>query len=326
MPDARPSFRRRTESQPVRGSRDRDAPERHSYRDFDPSRPGAPFGTMDVPLATSESAGLAGSVRRHPFLVALPLILLLAAGIVVGAKKHPTYSTTAIINVGKSDINTQATPGYVQASEALATTYSRLVTSQHISIPVSRALHQSTAGVSSGLTAVPIPNEPTFTITAKAGSSAGAVKLANQAVSALQRFVRRSATQQGGTTQLLAQYGNAEKTAVTLQQVSQTLAGRYAGHVPGISRADVASARTASEVAGLRAQALSNQYLNLASSGTAPTLDVLVDPTSASSTDRTSNIEKYGVIGAVGGLVIGIALAGLAGAIGNRRRQRVARG
>src|SRR5215475_513841 len=76
------------------------------------------------------SQTLASSVARHPFIVLLPAILLLAAGIVVGGKKHPTYSAAATINVGKADIATQATPGYVQASEALAASYSRLVTSQ----------------------------------------------------------------------------------------------------------------------------------------------------------------------------------------------------
>lgn len=63
---------------------------------------------------------LASAVRRHPFLTVLPAVVLLAAGIVAGVKKHPTYSATATINVGKADINTQATPGYVQASEALS--------------------------------------------------------------------------------------------------------------------------------------------------------------------------------------------------------------
>src|SRR5450755_3430585 len=89
------------------------------------------------------SVTLASAVRRHPVLAILPAILLLAAGIVVGTKKAPTYSATATINVGKSDINTQATPGYVQASTVLASTYSRLVMSQHISVPTARLVNQS---------------------------------------------------------------------------------------------------------------------------------------------------------------------------------------
>ena len=265
-----------------------------------------------------------GAIGRHPFLVILPLVLLLAAGIVVGNRKPLTYSATATINVGKSDINTQATPGYVQASEALATTYSRLVTSQHITNPVSRAVGESSATVASQLSSVPIPSEPTFSITAAGSSAAVAVRLANATVSALQKYVNRSATQQGGPAQLLNRFRRADTIAETLLQTSQTLAGRFAGHVPGVTSAQVAQARVASQTAQLQATALSNQYLNLASSGVAPSLDVLVNPTGTTTTNRTSNIEKYGIIGGVGGLVIGIALAGLASGIGSLRRRRFA--
>ena len=89
------------------------------------------------------SPSLASSVRRHPFLVLLPTLLLLAAGIYVGNKKHPTYSATATINVGKSDINTQATPGYVTAAENLASTYSRVVESQHVVNPARACAEQA---------------------------------------------------------------------------------------------------------------------------------------------------------------------------------------
>jgi hypothetical protein len=278
----------------------------------------------DVPRMAG-TTGLAAALRRHPFVVVLPMLVLLAAGIVIGAKKPLSYGALATINVGKSDINTQATPGYVTASEALAATYSRLVASQHVIVPVARALRRSPTSVAASLTAVPIPNEPTFTITAQASSSGGAITLVRQTITTLQALVRRSATQQGGPEQLIRKYQAAEQKANTLQQASQRLSGRYAGHVPGVSKAAVVNARTASEVALLQAQALSSEYLNLASSGTAPALDVLTSPTVASTTNRTSNVEKYGVIGAIGGLVIGISLAGLVGALGERRLRSAVR-
>ena len=82
------------------------------------------------------------------------------------------------------------------------------------------------------------------------------------------------------------------------------------------------NAKVAAQTISLQAQALSNTYLNLAQNGAAPSLDVLIDPTSPTSSDRTSNREKYGVVGAVAGLVIGIALAGLVGSLGNVRMRR----
>ncbi len=201
--------------------------ERDSYPPDFGHRNGGPSG----------STSLASSVRRHPFLVLLPTLLLLAAGIYVGNKKHPTYSATATINVGKSDINTQATPGYVTAAENLASTYSRVVQSQHVVNPAARALNQPVAAVSSHLTSTPIPNEPSFTITAKGSSSASAVALAHQAVVSLQRFVDQSASQQGGPSQLLAKYQSAQNLANQLELKASTLKARNALNTPGVTKA-----------------------------------------------------------------------------------------
>ena len=294
-----------------------------------PSAPSAAAnGAAGDPAVTPDRGPvtLAAAVRRHPVLTVVPAIVLLAVGIVVGAKQPPTYSATATINVGKSDINTQATPGYVQASTVLASTYSRLVMSQHISVPAARTVHQSAAAVGANLTAVPIPTQPTFTITATGHSPQAAVKLTNAAVSALQGFVDRSATQQGGTTQLLAKYKIASTHADQLQQTSRTLQRTLARQQAGltqtaptqtpvtqapVSQAQVTQAQVAAAAASLQAEALGNQYLSLAQNGSAPTLDVLISPTATTASNRTSNIEKYAVIGAVGGLIIGIALAAL---------------
>jgi hypothetical protein len=294
-----------------------------------PSVPSAEAnGAAGEPAVTPDRGPvtLAAAVRRHPVLTLVPAIVLLAVGIIAGAKKPPTYSATATINVGKSDINTQATPGYVQASTVLASTYSRLVMSQHISVPTARAVHESASAVGANLSAVPIPTQPTFTITATGNSPQAAVSLTNAAVSTLQGFVANSATQQGGTAQLLAKYRLASTRADQLQQTGRTLqrslANQQAGltqtapthtavnHTP-VTQAQVTQAQVGAAAASLQAEALGNQYLSLAQNGTAPALDVLIDPTATTTSNRTSNIERYAVIGTVGGLIIGIALAAL---------------
>jgi capsular polysaccharide biosynthesis protein len=254
--------------------------------------------------------------------VILPAVILLAVGIVLGSKKAPTYSATATINVGKADIATQATPGYVQASEALAASYSRLVSSQHVAVPAANAVGESPGSVASRISAVPIPNEPTFTITATDSSPQSAVRLTRAAVSSIVKFAQTSQTNQGGPTQLLNRYHRLQTQADSLQATADKLQGKLQINTPGVSQAQVTNAKVAAQTLSLRAQALSNQYLNLAQNGAAPSLDVLIDPTSPTSSDRTSNREKYGVVGAVAGLVIGIALAGLVGSIGNFRMRR----
>jgi hypothetical protein len=254
--------------------------------------------------------------------VILPAVILLAVGVVLGSKKAPTYSATATINVGKADIATQATPGYVQASEALAASYSRLVASQHVAVPVAQAVGESPASVASRISAVPIPNEPTFTITATDSTPQSAVRLARATVNSIVKFSQQSQTNQGGPTQLLNRYHQIQTEADTQQAKADRLQGQLQVDTPGVTQAEVTKAKVAAQTLTLRAQGLSNQYLNLAQNGAAPALDVLIDPTSPTSSDRTSNREKYGVVGAVAGLVIGIALAGLVGGIGNVRTRR----
>jgi Chain length determinant protein len=262
---------------------------------------------------------LAAAVRRHWLLTLLPVVVLLAAGIVAGAKKPPTYSSTATINVGKSDIQTQATPGYLVAAEALASSYSRLVASQNVTLPAARAAGVSPAAAASDLSAVPIPQEPTFTITASGTSAAKATALANAAVNALSHYVNVTATQGGGPSQLLAKYQVAQRQVIALQHRVSRLQNRL-----NVNQSQLAAAKLAEQTASLKAQGLSSQYLGLSQSGVAPTLAVLVSPTGATATNRITNVEKFGIIGAVAGLVIGIAFAGMAEALGAGRRRRVA--
>ncbi len=264
---------------------------------------------------------LGHAIARHPFLAILPAIFLLAAGIVAGTKKHPSYSASATINVGKSDIITQATPGYVQAAQVLATSYSRVVMSEHVSIPVAHKLGEPVGTVSSHLTAVPIPGEPTFTITATGSSQQGAITLANAAVNAVVKFANVSQTQQGSPAQLLARYESAQSRADSLHSKSASLAGKLASGVAGVSQAEVTKAQVASQVAALQAQAAANAYATLSENGVAPVLDVFNPATSATS-NRTSNIEKYAIVGVVAGLVLGLALAALVGGLEDRRAIR----
>lgn len=285
-----------------------------------PPRSPTAAATRSGPQRTSPT-GLGSAIARHPFLVILPAIFLLAAGIVAGSKRHPIYSANAMINVGKSDIITQATPGYVQAAQVLAASYSRVVMSQHVSVPVARKLGEPLGTVSSDLTATPIPGEPTFTITATSSSAQGAVQLANAAVRAVVHFANVSQTQQGSPSQLLSQYVKAQATADRLHAKAGRLQGELSAGLGGATQTDVTNAQVAAQTADLQAQAYGNAYTTLLQNGSAPVLDVFDRATSAAS-NRRSNIEKYAVVGVVAGIVLGLALAALVGGIEARREAR----
>lgn len=261
------------------------------------------------------------AIARHPFLVILPAIFLLAAGIVAGSRKHPTYTAGATINVGRSDIITQATPGYVQAAQVLASSYSRVAMSQHVWIPAAKALGVPVTAVSSRIEAVPIPGEPTFTITATGSSPQEAIALDNAAVKAIVHFANVSQTQQGSPSQLLSEYTHDQSLADSLHSKSASLAGKLSSGVGGVTQKQVTRAQVAAQVAALQAQAAGSAYSTLTQNGVAPVLDVFAPAASATS-NRTTNIEKYAVVGAVAGLVLGVALAALVGGLEDWRDTR----
>ena len=68
----------------------------------------------------SRGVGLGTALRRYPVLALLPLVVFAAAGMTLGLRRPPTYTASTTINVGTPDINSQATPGYVEAEQTLA--------------------------------------------------------------------------------------------------------------------------------------------------------------------------------------------------------------
>lgn len=282
-----------------------------------PARGGAP-PRSDAPR-TGAPGGLGSAIRRHPILAIFPVLVLLAAGVVAGMKKHPTYSASATINVGKANIITQATPGYVQAAEVLAGTYSEVVMSQHVSAPVARELGESQIAVSKALTAVPVSSEPTFTITGTGRSPQSAISLTNAAVSQIVKYSNGAQTQQGSPSQLLGQYVSAQSRADTLNSKAGSLQGRLSAGVGHVTHAQVTRAKVAGQVAQLQANAYGSAYQSLLQNGPAPSLEVLSTAMTATS-NRNSNVEKYGIVGLAAGVVVGVSLAGLAGGIEARRR------
>ena len=88
-----------------------------------------------------------------------------------------------------------------------------------------------------------------------------------------------------------------------------------------MTQAQVTKVQVAAQVASLEAQAAASAYSTLKQNGVAPVLDVFAPATSATS-NRTTNIEKYAVVGLVAGLVLGISLAALVGGLQARLKAR----
>lgn len=248
----------------------------------------------------------------------LPIVVLIAFGVTLGLRRNPVYSASAEIQVGVTSVSAQSTPGYVVATETLASAYSRQLKSQAVYQRVSREAGLSPAVVASRVSSSAVPSSPTFFINATGPSRAAAIALTTAATAALRHEVNSVQQQEGRTAALLHQYSQAQTKADQLTDQQTLLQGRLIGNTPA-NKAAVRAVRVQAQVAQLQAQVLSAQYQAAATSTSGSTIQVLVPPGTVSN-DRKSITERYGLIGAAAGIVLGALLAMLAEWVRQRRR------
>ena len=252
------------------------------------------------------------AIGRHWWLPVLLAAWLGAVGAFLGNRRAPVYTTSAVLNAGRIDVQAQSISGYTQASAYLATTYSRAVGSGAVLAPVARRTGRSVDSVAASLSATPIPNSSVFRVQAKANSARDAVNIANAAATQVVAFARAQ-TRGGHAATLLARYGAAAARASRL--ASRAGAAKSQS---GVSAAQLANMRRAAAVAQLEAQGLQQQYVQQVANlkGTAEVL--LLSPARTASSDRTQKTEIGAFIGLVAGLLIGALLAVRLGLRGRR--------
>lgn len=301
--------------------RDEDQAVEHEERFLDPSVTDARTrGHPYPPRAPSggTGVGLGTALRRYPVLFLLPIVMLAAAGVTLGLRRQPTYTASTVINVGAPDINSQATPGYVLAEQTLASAYSREVTSQFVYRPVANALHISQAAVASRLSSSAVPNSPTFTLNATGPDAQSAITLAGTATRELQHYINVINQGEHQSTQLLNRYRDAQREADRLSALSGKLDALNSVSPGSVSQVRRQETKLASQVAQLQANALAGQYTNGSTMSRGAIIQVL-NPASSASSNRRSLTERYAVIGAAAGIVLGAALALL---VANLRRRQ----
>ena len=264
-------------------------------------------------------------------LVILGVVVLAAAGITLGLKRHPSYTASSELNVGIPDASTQATPGYVQAAETLASSYSREATSSVTYTAVSHRTGISAGYVASHLSSSVVPNSPTFYLNAKGASPSEAMHLANVATQVLQSKINANARSSGAPT-LLAKYRVLQQQANRLTSISTRLTAAQSAtsttSSSGLTTSStsatgatatgattdkapspqVSAAQLAAQTAQLKAQSMAERYTTAATQTGATNLSVL-NPARSASSDRASTTERYAAVGAIAGLVIGCVLA-----------------
>lgn len=277
----------------------------------------------EPPSRTGEQAGYSGglsrlsvlqSVRRRPFLTALPIVVLVLLGIAYSLQRTPVYTAEARMTVDRIDLSQPgALNGFATATQALATAYSRAISAQEVIQRVAAETRLDPLEVRNRLNATPIPQSPLFRIQATGVSSEAAERLANRASEALRDFVRENNRASPVTSRdLLEAY---EREQFRVARASQDLATAketvQADRTASNKRA-LARAQATFSAAQLRATAASTSYTANASSGTTNGSVTILAPASFAINDRRSKTQIYAFVALLLGAFIGAALATLA--------------
>src|SRR5206468_5370899 len=95
-----------------------------------PTRPAPPRRsrrTDPVPSPVTRRVAPSAAAIARPLLVLLPVLTFLVPSLLVAFAKEPVHTAEARLLVGGFDAQSQAIPGFVSATESLASTFARLV-------------------------------------------------------------------------------------------------------------------------------------------------------------------------------------------------------
>jgi uncharacterized protein involved in exopolysaccharide biosynthesis len=251
------------------------------------------------------------ALRRYWFIPLVLAIVFGAAGYVYAHSKPVRYTASSELAVGTTNANTpEALGGFAQSGPTLAAAYSRAVYADQVVGSVSSKLKRSTGDVRGHINATVIPTTPVVRIDATGSSSGDVVALANTAADGLSAYAGALNGSDTNAKSLLRRYQHASEAVARAQSaVGNTVSNSASERA---AKAKLASAR-------LEAETLATSYRNnQQGQGASNPLQVLERATGATD-NRKSNLQLYTVAGAIGGLVVGWALAILAG---NRRLRR----
>lgn len=252
------------------------------------------------------------SVRRHPFLFALPIIFALLLAGLVSYVRAPVYTAEARLQVGRLDVSEPgALSGFADATQAIAGAYSRGVESAQVVEPVGRRVGLRPEQVQARLTATPVPQSAVIRVVAQDTTRARAVALANAGGEALIAYANELQTSNRESERLFETY-----------QDSSLLYNRRRERVDGLERKlreertatgerALARARSLEAAARLQSSAIRQAYLD--SQTGSGTLNLLQPLTAARepSSDRLSFVQLAAFAALLLGAALGAALATL---------------
>lgn len=203
------------------------------------------------------------AVLRHPILALLPVVLILGLGVIDLVQRTPVYTAEAQVLVGRVDVEANAIPGFVNATQQLAATYARLVSTTVIAERVSEELDVPLEVVVGHLAGDPVPESSLIRISTTASTEDMAVLLAETTSDELVAYLQETNDNPSRRQALLEEYelAAAELQAAELERAAAEAALAAAEPSNLAERqAAVAGARAAVDRATLRVNAAARAY------------------------------------------------------------------
>lgn len=172
----------------------------------------------------SEEMGLLAAVRARPLLVVTPIAILAVLALLIGLVRPASYTAEARLAVGRIDVDTQAAPGVVYASQSLASAYSRAIGADEVDEEIERALGEDQ--LDGPVEASPVPESPVILIEAEESDAADAIRLANAAGEALINFINGFNDNRGNSKRLLERYQTAQERVLELETAPATVSNQ----------------------------------------------------------------------------------------------------
>ncbi|HZV74520.1 MAG TPA: hypothetical protein VFF79_12450 [Conexibacter sp.] len=269
--------------------------------------------------------GLGRAIRRRPWWLLIPIVLLTVAGIAAGLLRQPVYQAESRLLVGKVNPGTPTLPGFVQASTALADAYSRSIAATDVIDPVATQLRLPSLVVASRLTASPVPQSPVIRVIGEGPTARAATALSALASQRLTRYVTQLNASSGDGPKLLASYRGAVIDVGRAEARVTAFHASFAKHPTSKAARALGQARADLDATQLRARAIGAAYAGdqQAFGSSTGIVSVLALAQQASS-DRMHKLELLGFVGLLVGGVLGLGLAWFREDQLSRRRPSVA--
>lgn len=262
--------------------------------------------------------GVIEAARTNWPWVAVPVLLTVVLAFAVGLTRTPTYTAESRLVVGGTTANTSLTQS-VLGNQTLASVYARLITSDPVTTRIANETGSDQEESAASLSASPIPESPIIRVEATADTDDKAIDLANAASAALVETVSSDSQDTTQLDVLLRQVSTAEREANDARVVRDRAQRRFDASPTQANERRLNNAEGNLRAAQLKVNALSEAYQQETLQRTGDTSLEVLNPARSATSDRSSTLQTLVVIGLLGGLAIGLALAAYQAARSGRR-------